>query len=143
MPKPVLSDSLFNANDVADAIINSIDLSVLNVNLAVSDISSSFTYASAFTVNNIHAMHFNGFIFYSAYVIHYGSTPSSGAKIADITNSNYFPSSNYQFPAIGFQGDVGSSAEVNTSGEIIINNPTNVSSSNYYLVLNGFWNVNY
>ena len=143
MPKPVLSDSLFNADDVADAIINSIDLSVLNVNLAVSDISSSFTYTSAFTVNSIHSMHFNGFVFYSAYVIHYGSSPSSGDKIGDITNSNYRPPSNYQFPAIGFEGDVGSSVEIKSNGEILLHNPTNTGNNNYYVVLNGFWNVNY
>lgn len=143
MPKPVLSDSLFNADDVATAVLAEANLQIANSDLGVSDISSSFTYTSGFTVNQDHAMYFNGFIFYSAYIIHYNGSPSNGAKIADITNANYRPSASYNFPAIGFQGDVGSSVEVTSSGEIKIHNPTNVSSSNYYITLNGFWNANY
>ena len=46
MPKPVLSDSLFNADDVATAILDEANLQVTNQNLGVTDITSSFVINS-------------------------------------------------------------------------------------------------
>lgn len=142
MPKPVLSDSLFNADDVATAVLAEANLQVANSNLGVSDISSHFTLQSGWQTNAENFLFFNGFVFWCGYYYHGGGTPSDPETFITIDTSDYIPASTYVFPTSSYQGDTGSRVLVNTAGDISIQNPTNLSNSTYYIAVNGFWNVN-
>ena len=143
MPKPVLSDSLFNADDVATAILSEANLQITNQQLGVSDISSSFVNQSGF-VDHQHsnrAFHFNGFVFINFNIVHNGGAPSTGETCVSITDSSYHPSSMYSFPTISYQGDYANSFYITTSGEIKISHPGNQGNSDFFMVLNGFYRI--
>ena len=67
MPKPVLSDSLFNADDVATAILSEANLQVANSDLGVTDITSSFVRDSNWvsSLGNDKCFKFMDFVFYN------------------------------------------------------------------------------
>tara|TARA_R100000278_G_scaffold4613_1_gene7698 strand:+ start:353 stop:781 length:429 start_codon:yes stop_codon:yes gene_type:complete len=141
MPKPVLSDSLFNADDVATAILSEANLQVANSNLGVTDISSSFVLNSnTWSQTNPHMYYFNGFVFVSAY-LSTSSTPATNTVIWNISDPSYRPISTYSFPATGYQGDVPSQIEFRISGEVVVKDPVNVSSSTYYNTINGWYRI--
>lgn len=141
MPKPILSDSLFNASDVAEAIVNNVDLGVINTNLALTDISSHFTTQSGWNSYTNHMIHFNGFVFFASYLVHTVGTPSSGEVFMTIDESSYRPASEYRFPATGYEGDNASRVSIQTNGDIKIDDPVNVSSTTYFINLNGWWHT--
>jgi hypothetical protein len=141
MPKPVLSDSLFNADDVATAVLSEANLQIANSNLGVTDISSSFTLnTSTWGHNSEHMYLFNGFVFLSSYLTS-SSTPSSNTVIYSISNSDYRPIERYRFPATGYQADSGSSVEIRTDGDIVIKDPTNTGDTTYFVVINGWYRI--
>ena len=139
MPKPVLSDSLFNANDVATAILDNAELSVTNQDFAVVNQSSVFSHDSAYTVNEFQAYSFNGFMFVSGQLV-YTTTPSSGDTFTTVNNSNYYPVSDAVFPGIGYQQDsVGYLKLSSSTGEFQIYSPTNLGIAPFYISFNGFF----
>lgn len=143
MPKPVLSDSLFNADDVATAVLAEANLQIANSNLGVTDISSHFTLQSGWTVDAEHFLFFNGFVWWSGYYRHSGGTPNNPETFITIDNSDYRPQTEWRLPAIGNQADTGSRIVINSNGDIEINGPSNVGSSTFHLVTSYFWNVNF
>ena len=143
MPKPVLSDSLFNADDVATAVLSEANLQIANSNLGVTDISSHFTLQSGWTVTAPHFLFFNGFVWWSGFYRHSTGTPSSGSTIITIDNSDYRPQTQWRLPAIGYQADSGSRVEINSNGNIEIHDPLNAGSGTFYIVTSYFWNVNF
>lgn len=78
MPRPVLSETTFNSDNVATSILQQANLQIANSNLGVSDISSHFTVQSGWAAYNEHFLFFNGFVWWSGYYIHAGSTPTGG-----------------------------------------------------------------
>lgn len=143
MPKPVLSDSLFNADDVATAVLAEANLQIANNAFAVSDISSDFTLQTGWTASSEHFLYTNGFVFWSGYYYHSGGTPSHNEVFIINGNSNYRPNSRWEFPAIGYEGDTSASVRLESNGDIKINLPGNVGGSTYYIVVNGFWHTSY
>ena len=90
MPKPVLSDSLFNADDVATAILSEANLQVTNQDLGVTDISSAFVLSTNWNTWQGHrAYKFNGFVFIWMGT-YKGSSASNGEVWMTINNSDFY-----------------------------------------------------
>ena len=142
MPKPVLSDSLFNADDVATAVLAEANLQVTNSDLGVTDITSEFSVQTGWEWNRPHAQHFNGFVFLTGYMRYPGGTPSNGAMLT-IDNSDYRPSSTYDVNGTGHQGDTSNTIQVKSDGNINLLDAHNPGSGVFYIVVNIFWNVNH
>ena len=140
MPKPILSDSLFNADDVATAILNKANLEITNSQLGVTDQSSILSYATGWNdaessvVKQLYS--FNGFAFISISCLHVG-TPTDGETILTITDSNYHPIKKTTFVSSA-QGDTTLYIAANTNGNITISTP-NVLGSGMSVVFNGFY----
>ena len=77
MPKPVLSDSLFNADDVATALVNNYNLAVSNQDFAVTEISSNFSLETGWDSLYVKAFAFNGFVFINLECRHVGASPGT------------------------------------------------------------------
>jgi len=147
MPKPILSDSLFNADDVATAILNKANLSITNENLGVTDISDKFVRASTFQYWIDHqAYSFNGFVFFN--LVTYKSTNdsdfvSSGMNAYTINDSNYYPVKDTWLPSSSHQGDTPLAVMAKTTGEIFISLMHEQGvDSNFHVVCNGFFRIN-
>lgn len=139
MPKPVLSDSLFNADDVATAILSEANLQISNSNLGVTDISSSFSHNSNWSFSGFHAFKFNGFVFIAGQAST-SSTPSGNdLTMSTITDSTVRPTSDTAMPTASYEGDTGNFVKVYTTGEVFISAPINVGSGAFYVVFNGFY----
>lgn len=119
MPKPVLSDSLFNADDVATAIAQNANLSIANENLGVSDVSSNFTIMNQgfvmFINEPIIAFKFNGFVFMQWSLV-FPDGVSDGDGIISIDHTSLYPSHPVKAPAISFQGDTVSAIRCTAGG---------------------------
>jgi hypothetical protein len=139
MPKPVLSDSLFNADDVATAILQQANLSVTNQDFAVTDQTSLFVTDSAWTPRTGNqAYSFNGFMFLSG-VWSTSSTPSNGDNVFTISDSDYYPIKDSYFNSISYQGDNLWALIINSSGEGYIQDAQNNSASLFYVNINGYY----
>lgn len=141
MPKPVLSDSLFNADDVATAVLAEANLQVANSSLGVTDISNVFDLNSSVWThdpNSKHGFYFNGFVFFTAY-FYASNVPASNTVIYSISNSDYRPHAVYNLPGTGWQGDSASRVEVRTNGDIVIKDPYEAVGNGYYITVNGWW----
>jgi hypothetical protein len=139
MPKPVLSDSLFNAENVAEAIVDNIDLGVLNTNLALTDVTSSFTIESGWTtLATTRAYKFNGFIFIN-FGCYYDS-PADGTHIFTMT-SDVTPTNEFVAPSASYQGDTAYYIAFKTDGTIELKLPNNPGSINFHTVVNAFYRL--
>lgn len=140
MPKPVLSDSLFNADDVATAVAQEANLQVANENLGVVDRSSLFTKNSSWIDNShsIRAYSFNGFMFVNIN-IYSGSTPGSGTEMYQINDSNYYPTIFFTAPTVSYEGDLAFAVYIQTNGQIQIAHPLNPGQSAFHVVSNFFY----
>ena len=137
MPKPILSDSLFNADDVATAILDKANLSVANTLFAVTDVTSKFVLDSSFNVwYDNRCFEFNGFVFCSLSANYTGTPP--GLTVVYTMDSDIRPSQTYRVPQVSYQGDTTDFVEVNPNGNISIPSPTNEGVSTYYIMTN-FW----
>ena len=129
MPKPVLSDSLFNADDVATAILNKANLQVTNNDLGVTSIATPLNNGTMTVDNDRTKMfHFNGFVFLQLRCSKNG-TVTSGETIATIASTEYYPSYLVLFNSITLSGDAGDRVEIDTDGTIKIHNPNNTGDS--------------
>lgn len=140
MPKPVLSDSLFNADDVATAVLAEANLQITNSNLGVTDKSSLFTIQSGWNANVLEAYSFNGFMFVSSYFTHAGSTPANEETIWYINDSNFHPSQEVLMPSISHQGDYALSIKFQTDGNVKVRMPVNAGAdTTWYGIINGWY----
>jgi len=137
MPKPVLSDTSFNADDVATAILQEANLQVTNQQLGVTTVTDLLSNKiSGLAISNELVYSFNGFIFISmTFDI---SSPSDPTTLATI-NSNYTPITNFFFPVVGYQGDTSNHVVFKSNNDLILSAPTNVGSSHYFGTINGFY----
>ena len=133
MPKPVLSDSLFNADDVATRVLQEANLQVSNNQLGVYDRSSIFVVESGITTNQLKCYSFNGFMFYSIYLNHFGSTPSNGEKMIQISDSNFYPNDQYSAPTSAHQGDTAERTKWTTDGQFQIHNPVPQGGQDFFM----------
>tara|TARA_Y100000004_G_scaffold195628_1_gene263169 strand:- start:2022 stop:2453 length:432 start_codon:yes stop_codon:yes gene_type:complete len=138
MPKPILSDSLFNASDVSEAIVDTIDLGVINTNLGVVDRSSIITATTGFAFYYQNVYSFNGFMFVSIYIKHDGSGVTT-EQLGTITDSSFYPRVQAVFPTVSHQGDLAQAINFNTDGTIIVDNPVDAGTAGWWSMINGFY----
>jgi hypothetical protein len=139
MPKPVLSDSLFNADDVATAVLAEANLQVTNSDLGVVDRESIFVVQSGFSLGRKQMFSFNGFMFIMGLGSHPNGTPTNGETIIQISDSDFYPSQPYAMPLTGHQADASEGLILNTNGSIEVHNPVNVGANHYYFGFNGWY----
>jgi hypothetical protein len=143
MPKPILSDSLFNADDVATAVLAEANLQISNNNLGTTDISDQFTIQTGFIWNNKHVLFFNGFVFFSGYFTHNSGTPNNQETFVTIDNSDYRPQSHYVCNSIGYQADSSNRIIIAPNGNMQIYDPVNPGISTFHFTINFVYNVNF
>lgn len=123
MPKPILSDSLFNAEDVAEAILAKANLQITNNNLGVTDITNKFVLDSNVTGDstNNRAYYFNGFVFMDFVVVKQNVPSVTSFDIMTINDSDYYPNVVYRTNSISFQLDSVNCILIQTNGVIEAN----------------------
>lgn len=137
MPKPVLSDSLFNANDVATAILDSAELSVTNQDFGVVNISSSITLDSNWsTAYGPYCFAFNGFVFVSFTC--YKTNAAHNDVVANIAEP-YRPTQNIPISTISKESDAALWLLFRTDGIVELNNPNNLGTNVFHVVVNGWY----
>lgn len=143
MPKPVLSDSLFNADDVATAVLAEANLQIANSNLGVTDVSSNFVRDSAWSHWNVcGAFKFNGFVFLYLSAYYTGSDVNGNRTVFTINDPNLYPFEDVHFPVIAYQGDSASNIGIQSStGGVVLGSPLNQGSSDFYMTFNGFYRL--
>lgn len=142
MPKPVLTDSLFNADDVATAILSEANLQVTNQDLGVTDISSAFVLSTNWNTWQGHrAYKFNGFVFIWMGT-YKGSSASNGEVWMTINNSDFYPNVMTVFPTASHAGDTANNISVHTNGEWKISDPFTPANTDQRIIINGFYRLN-
>ena len=136
MPKPVLSDSLFNADDVATAVLAEANLQISNSDLGVVDRSSIFVSQTDITVYRKLAFSFMGFMFVNLEFNH--PSPSGGQNIFIINDSDYFPTVLQSWPSIGYNTDSAQSINLTTDGVMEVISPYNASGG-WNGLINGWY----
>jgi hypothetical protein len=143
MPKPVLSDSLFNADDVATAILNKANLQITNDQLGVTDITSSFTRQSPWTHSGEpdNVFLFMGFVFYNLGAS--TATSISNDQIVWNIATDYKPNENFLTNNITYQGDFSNYTKIQSDGTIRIMSPTQPSGSDatFRVYINGWFRI--
>ena len=140
MPKPVLSDSLFNADNVATAILNQANLSVTNQDFAVSTITSEFTVSTGFNMySDSIAYSFNGFVFLAMSFAHPGPGITTNETIFTVSNT-YKAITDTFLVTSSYEGDTAYTVKAKTDGSFIIESPHDIGGSgNFYMTINGFY----
>ena len=137
MPKPVLSDSLFNADDVATAVLQEANLQVTNSDLGVVDRTSLFIKTSDIdTFTNVKAYSFNGFMFLQAILIKDNSSPAQHTDLAYINDSDFYPLYEVKFSTTSYQGDSTYNGYITTGGKIRVEGPSNEGDVHWRGVFN-------
>lgn len=141
MPKPVLSDSLFNADDVATAVLAEANLQIANSDLGVVDRAGLFSYGTGFLNNNhpIRAYSLIGFMFVNIHCYLPNATPSNNAVVITCSDSNFYSTATQSAVTLGYELDSGYSLNILTNGNITIEVPTNRGGSNFLVVANFFY----
>tara|TARA_R100000353_G_C6453175_1_gene181836 strand:- start:39 stop:470 length:432 start_codon:yes stop_codon:yes gene_type:complete len=143
MPKPVLSDSLFNADDVATAVLAEANLQIANSSLGVTDITSSFTRDSNWATNgNADRVYiFMGFVFYNLGAA--TSTNITSQMTAYTIAEPYRPNQLYFTNNLTYQGDFAAGININTDGTMVVHNATQPSGSDatFRIQINGWYRI--
>jgi len=138
MPKPVLSDSLFNADNVATAILSQANLQIASSDLGVADVTSIFTAGTDVTLYNMKAFTFNGFMFVQGRGE--DSSPAHNSTVMTISDSNYRPYYQTIMPSVAYEGDTMAMLIFQTNGDVQTSYPVNVgTSTSLFFVFNGFY----
>lgn len=145
MPRPVLSETTFNSDNIATSILQQANLQITSNQLGVTDITSEFVRNSNWDQNGEgdHVFHFNGFVFYNLGANNKSSfSPSNGNVVWNI-GSDYHPSNSFQTNTSTHQGDTTANIVINTSGEILIGTPFQPSGSDSALriIINGWYRI--
>lgn len=143
MPKPILSDSLFNADDVATAILSEANLQVTNSDLGVTDVTSSYVLNSNWDAwDDDFCYKFNGFVFVQLNAYIDSVDLSSNLTVYTINDSNLHPSSKQSMPTITFDNDSATGLYFHTNGNVIVLEPKDMSSNpRYHLKVNGWYRI--
>lgn len=140
MPKPVLSDSLFNADDVATAVLAEANLQITNSDLGVVNRSTEFSYGAGFSTNNHDpvAYSFNGFMFVSLNCKKQ-SNLQSGDVVVQVSNSDYRPITRTSSSIVSHEGDLAFCLDIKTSGNIEVSIPVNPGGSTFHIATQFFY----
>lgn len=138
MPRPVLSETTFNSDNIATSILSQANLQVANSNLGVTDITSNFfSVQSGWTLEYSNVFTFNSIVFFQLTCPHTG-TPAIAEHFASIQNSDYYPTKSNRFVTSSFEGDTAWHVELTTSGQFKIRDPEDPGSSGlYYIMVTG------
>lgn len=145
MPRPVLSETTFNSDNIATSILQQANLQISNSDLGVTDITNSFVRASNWNAwLGDKCFIFNGFVFLnlSSYIssTHLGS--SQHVTAWNINNSDYYPGYDANLITSSYQGDQSLSIKVTTGGAISVEYPHNVGGdTNFHVVINGWYRI--
>ena len=147
MPKPVLSDLEYNADDVASAILSNADLSVTNQDFGVEDITEYFVKESGFASwSDEKCVLFNGFVFVSlnTYINDgHANYNATGMDAYTITNSDYYPNQDYWMTSSSHQDDTSLAIMIKDTGKIFVSNAVEQGADdNHHIVINGWYRVN-
>lgn len=135
MPKPVLSDSLFNADDVATAVLAEANLQVTNSDLGVVDRANKFTLNNPPFENNAHSINahsFNGFMFLN-FSVYSTTMQSNGDTIYTINDSDFYPTTAFTSVGLGYEGDLVNFVRATTGGVIQISHPSNSGGTYHHI----------
>ncbi len=140
MPKPVLSDSLFNADDVATAVLNNANLQIANNSLGVTDVSDQYTIVGSFlTWHTLYAFKFMDFIFLNASTYQNNVGNASGnlwSMTSDVT-----PTNDYHCGTISHHGDTAEYIRIGSNGNISYSNMVDNSSSYWHVIINCWYRL--
>lgn len=128
-----------DADTLSDLVDDAPSADVLSLDLTVTDRSNKFDQQTGWLTNNhaLRAYSFLGFMFVS--INNYTtSTPSSGDKVFQINDSDFYPNQRYSANTISYQRDSAFTLDITTSGEIIVYYPENPGSEAYHIV-SSFW----
>jgi hypothetical protein len=141
MPRPVLSETTFNSDNIATSILQQANLQITNSQLGVTDISSNFSFNSGWQAeaHDIIAYAFNGFVYININCVHPGGSPTTGEVFVTNSNSDYYPITKTTMPSIANEADSAYSVLFRTNGNIDQLSPYNPGSSNFHIVVNGFY----
>ena len=138
MPKPILSELEYNADDVASAILSKADLSITNEDLGVTDQSSILSLGTGVTHGNVNWYSFNGFMFCSGQ-FSLDDVPTSGDVMLTVTESEFRPANQTLAPTIALHGDFANGLAFNTDGTVEIWNPENEGWTAWYCTYNCYY----
>ena len=139
MSKPILSELEYNASDVASAILSTADLTITNEELGVTARDSIFVKQSAIdNFTRCVAYSFNGFMFFSGYFENDDEAPASDTTLVQISDSDFYPSTEVVFPVSSYQGDTATFGKITTSGGIAFIDPTSAGDDHWRATAN-FW----
>jgi hypothetical protein len=142
MPRPVLSETTFNSDNIATSILQQANLQIANSSLGITDQTNSFlTYSSGWNVDNEAIYSFNGFVFLS-FFIYNGGTVNHGDTVATISDSNFYPHRETVFNTYSSQ-DFATRLYVDTNGNFKLQSPSDNGGSNYHLITNGVYRVHH
>jgi predicted methyltransferase len=145
MPRPVLSETTFNADNIATAILQQANLQITNSQLGVTDITSEFVRQTGWSQQeDSHCYLFNGFVFFYLNAIK-ESVPSNN-EVIWIIGTDYRPEDTYQAPFITYQGDTGNTIYFYSDGNVKISHPiSNLADSSgqtsFRVVINGWYRI--
>jgi hypothetical protein len=138
MPRPVLSETTFNSDNVATSILQQANLQITNENLGVTDKSSIFTLQTGFSETNLKAFAFNGFMFLQFFASS-NPVPANATKIYQISDSDFYPNDTYYTHTISYQGDGSEYVGMRSDGSIKIHYGTNSGQTTWYCVVDTFY----
>ena len=142
MPRPVLSETTYNSDNIATSILQQANLQITNENLGVTDVGSNFVKSSAWTSwNAIGAFRFNGFVFVYLNAYYTGSDLNNDRTIYTINDSDLYPHEDTTFPTASYQGDTATNVTIQTNGNVLLGSPYNQHSSEFYMTINGFYRL--
>ena len=143
MPKPILSDSLFNADDVATAIVNEANLQIANSSLQVTDVTDKFTRQTDINPSEDKdvCFKFMGFVFVNLSCMK-TSMPSHGTGLW-LMDSSIIPSQDYHMTSITHQADFAHMIVIGSTGHIVISQPGQFSGTDdtFRIVINGWYRI--
>lgn len=143
MPKPILSDSLFNADDVATAILNEANLQIASGSLGVSDVSDHFTWTKFFTDSQYQTGRAHKFLNFIIFNYRGGEQFSSLGNYDTIgtMQPGVRPTRDMSFNHTSHQGESSNTVIFQSNGEIKLDTPYDPGDSAYRLTLEGIYYI--
>ena len=141
--KPTFSQGIANTGTIdAGTIGNNV---TVQGSFGVTDITDQFTVSGSWLTggtygsDKLKAYHFNGFVFFTMHIYIANTTPSTGAVICTIDNSNYYPANTFSAPTVSHEGDTAMHVQFETDGDITINYAVNAGGGNFSVLVNCFY----
>lgn len=143
MPKPVLSDSLFNADDVATAVIGEANLQIANSSLGVTDVSNKITWSKFFTGTFFQTNHVYKFLNFIIFNYRGSETFSTlgGYDTIGVLDSDIRPHKDMFFFSFSHEGEGQNAIIFEAGGNIKLDTPFDPGDSAYRMTLSGIYYI--